>query len=235
MNLGQIRAELQALADPAIAAHSARFFRTGPGEYGEGDRFLGIRVPRVRALAKRCGDLSLARVAGLLRSRWHEERLLAVIILAGKFDRASADERGRIAEFYLAHTDRVNNWDLVDTSAHRIVGPWLQDRPRGLLRDLARSDSLWERRIAVMATYHFIRQGDFGDTLDLCALLLDDDQDLIHKVCGWMLREVAKRDRTVAEAFLRQHHARLPRTMLRYAIEKFPEPLRRSYLSGTWD
>ena len=232
MTLREVRAELKALANPEIAAHSQRFFKTGPGEYGEGDRFLGIRVPRIRALAKRCRGLTLDQANSLLQARWHEERLLAVIILTHHFARGGDSERRAICELYLANTHRVNNWDLVDASAHLIVGPWLQDRPRDLLRDLARSESLWERRIAMMATYCYIRQDDYADALDIAEMLLADEHDLIHKICGWMLREIGKRDQAVAEEFLQDHGHRMPRTMLRYAIEKYPEDLRQRYLRG---
>lgn len=230
MTLKEIRAELKQLADPEVAAHSQGFFKTGPGQYGEGDRFLGIRVPVVRALARSYRDLPLDRVQSLMRSQWHEERLLALIILTLKFERGGEAERRQVFDFYLDNMSWVNNWDLVDLSAHKVVGAWLQDRPRDLLYELARSEVLLERRIAMMATYRFIKQDDFADALAIAELLLDDEHDLIHKVTGWMLREVGKREQSVEEEFLHQHYRRMPRTMLRYAIERFDEGLRQSYL-----
>lgn len=233
MNIKEIRAQMKAMANPEIAAHSQRFFKTGPGQYGEGDKFLGIRVPNVRLIAKQALDLSLNDVTKLLHSKWHEERLLAVIILAGQFKRGGPGLQKEIYDLYLANTQYVNNWDLVDASAHLIVGPWLENRSRKKLTQLARSKSLWERRIGMMATFHYIKQNDFGDALDLALILLHDDQDLIHKMVGWMLREIGNRDRSVEEEFLQEHYKVMPRTMLRYAIEKFPEDLRQQYLKGT--
>jgi 3-methyladenine DNA glycosylase AlkD len=232
MTLKEIRREMKRLADPVIAEHSQRFFKTGPGQYGEGDKFLGIRVPKVRQVAKQAGDLSLDQVTELLHSPWHEERLLAVIILTLQFKRGKPGLQKEIFDLYLASTGWINNWDLVDVSAHLVVGPWLQDRSRQRLRQLARSESLWERRIAMMATYHFIKQDDFADTLDLAEILLHDSHDLIHKMVGWMLREIGKRDQSVEEEFLQDHYRTMPRTMLRYAIEKFEEGLRQRYLRG---
>lgn len=232
MTLKEIRAEVKALASSEIAAHSQRFFKTGPGQYGEGDLFLGIRVPDIRKLARQGRDLPLDQILILLHSKWHEERLLALIILTIQYKRGNEDLRRQIVDLYLENTAWVNNWDLVDLSAHLIVGPWLQDRPRGLLKKLARSSSLWERRISMMATYHFIRQDDFADALLIAGLLRDDDQDLIHKVVGWMLREIGKHDQSVEEEFLQEHYRTMPRTMLRYAIERFPEDLRQRYLKG---
>lgn len=232
MTLNEIRVEMQHLADPTIAEHSQRFFKTGPGQYGEGDRFLGIRVPGVRQVAKQAQDLPLDQIAELLHSPWHEERLLAVIILTLQFKRGGPGLQKEIFDLYLASTAWINSWDLVDVSAHLVVGPWLQDRPRKLLRQLATSESLWERRIAMMATYHFIKQNDFADTLAIAEILLHDSHDLIHKIVGWMLREVGKRDQSVEEEFLQEHYRAMPRTMLRYAIEKFEEELRQRYLKG---
>jgi len=228
-----VRARLRALADPAIATHSQRFFKTGPGQYGAGDRFLGIRVPVLRKLARELRDLSEPAVLELLRSPFHEERLLALILLTARAERGTLAARRRIYRQYVARVkEHVNSWDLVDVSAPSIVGAYLENRSREPLYALARSANLWERRVAIMATLRFIRQRDFADTLAICELLLDDDEDLIHKAAGWMLREVGNRDRAAAEAFLRRHCERMPRTMLRYAIEKYPEALRRSYLKG---
>jgi 3-methyladenine DNA glycosylase AlkD len=227
-----IRKRMQELADPAIAEHSQRFFKTGPGQYGEGDQFLGIRVPVVRQVAKPARDLDQESVIKLLRSQWHEERLLALVILTLQFEKGPEARQRQIYELYLDNTEHINNWDLVDVSAHKIVGAWLVRRPRGVLKKLARSPSLWERRIAMMSTYAFIRQDDFADALHIAEMLLEDDHDLIHKVSGWMLREIGNRDRVVEEEFLQDHYRRMPRTMLRYAIEKFPEELRLRYLRG---
>ena len=227
------RARLRALADPAIATHSQRFFKTGPGQYGAGDRFLGIRVPVLRKLARELRDLSEPAVLELLRSPFHEERLLALILLTARAERGTLAARRRIYRQYLARVkEHVNSWDLVDVSAPSIVGAYLENRSREPLYALARSANLWERRVAIMATLRFIRRRDFADTLAICELLLDDDEDLIHKAAGWMLREVGNRDRAAAEAFLRRHCEKMPRTMLRYAIEKYPEALRRSFLKG---
>lgn len=228
----ELQQALRQLADPAIAAHSLRFFKTGPGEYGEGDRFLGIRLPVLRSVLPRFRHLELAAICEVLRSSWHEERLAALLLLADRFGRADEAARRAIFTSYLEHTAFINNWDLVDCSAAPIVGAYLADKDRSLLATLAASASLWERRIAIIATLHFIRQNDFADCLALAALLRDDRHDLIHKAVGWMLREVGKRDQQALERFLRQHYRLMPRTMLRYAIERFPEPLRLAYLRG---
>lgn len=227
-----LRRRLRALADPAIAAHSARFFKTGPGEYGAGDRFLGIRVPQLRALARSVQPCETATAFELLESPWHEERLLALLLLVKIFGRAGESERAEIYRRYIATIPtRVDNWDLVDTSAPAIAGAYLEKRSRGPLRRLARSRNLWERRAAIVATLHFIRKGEFADTLAIAEALLADPHDLIHKATGWMLREVGKRDRAALIAFLEEHCSRLPRTMLRYAIERLPPETRRRYLA----
>jgi 3-methyladenine DNA glycosylase AlkD len=212
------------------AALLRRFFKTAPGEYGAGDRFLGLTVPAVRAIAARHRTLPLRDLDALLQSRWHEARLLALVILMHQYEQGTASVREAIYRLYRANTDRINNWDLVDCSAARIVGAHLSGSGRGVLRRLAQSNSLWERRIAIMATGCYIRRGEFSDTLRIAQLLLDDPHDLIHKAVGWMLREVGKRDQAVEEQFLRRYARRMPRTMLRYAIERFPERLRRRYL-----
>jgi len=225
-----IRHELRQLANPAVAAHSARFFRTGPGEYGAGDRFLGIRVPALRALARAHAGLPLAQIGPLLQSVWHEERLLALFLLVDAYRRGNAAQQTLVARFYLKNLRHVNNWDLVDSSAPYILGPWLQHRSRRLLDQLSASPSLWRRRTAVLAAGHFIRSHDYTDTLRIATRLLHDDEDLIHKATGWMLREVGKRDPAAERRFLDRHAARMPRTMLRYAVEKFPAAERRHYL-----
>ena len=230
--LATIRAELRAAADPADAEVLRRYFKTGPGEYGEGDRFLGVRVPAVRRLARAHDELSLEECAELLRSEIHEERLLALHLLVRRHQRGSAAQREAVYRLYLASTAHVNHWDLVDTSAADIVGAHLAQGNRAPLLALARSASVWERRIAIIATFHFIRHGELEPTLRIAEMLLGDGHDLIHKAVGWMLREVGKRDPASAEAFLRAHCRAMPRTMLRYAIEKLPEPLRQQYLRG---
>jgi len=232
MNLAGIRNELQGLADPDVAAFLARYFRTGPGEYGEGDRFLGIRVPRLRAIARRAREVSVPDALGLLSSEWHEERLLALLILVERYRRGGQQERNEIHRAYLASTRYVNNWDLVDASAPHIVGAHLRPDRLDTLESLARSSSVWERRIAMLATLHWIRQKEFRPALAIATLLIDDRHDLIHKAVGWMLREIGKRDQEVEERFLRSHHRTMPRTMLRYAIERFPAAERQAYLRG---
>lgn len=232
MSFDQIHAELQRLSDAERALNLQRFFKTGPGEYGEGDQFLGIKVPELRALARRYQATEEADVVRLLKSAWHEERILALMILLHQFAKAEAMARRRIYQLYLDSTAFINNWDLVDVSAPHIVGVYLNDKSRRPLYRLARSRSLWERRIAVLATFEFIRQRDFADALAIAKLLLEDREDLIHKAVGWMLREIGKRDLRAEETFLQEHYRRMPRTMLRYAIEKFPEARRRKYLDG---
>lgn len=221
---------LREIADPTIAKHSKHYFKTGSGEYGEGDQFLGIRVPRIRKVAKRFKELPLPEVEKLLHSDFHEERLCALIILVYKMRKADAQEQQTIFKLYLSNTDYINNWDLVDTSAEHIVGHYLLDKERDILYQLARSGNLWERRIAIMSTFHFIKKEEFGDTLELAGLLMDDEHDLIHKAVGWMLREVGKRNQAVEKEFLDQHISHMPRTMLRSAIEKLPEEQKQSYL-----
>jgi 3-methyladenine DNA glycosylase AlkD len=229
--LSSVRRDLRKLARPDRAKSNAWFFKTGPGEYGAGDRFLGLTVPQLRTIAREYRDMPLKYVVTLLRSPWHEERLLALLIMVGQYARADEATRQAIHQLYLRNTTSINNWDLVDSSAAQIVGAHLELRDRRVLRRLARSESLWERRIAMIATYHYIRQRDFKDALTIAGLLRRDEHDLIHKAVGWMLREIGKRDRGAEERFLRKHARTMPRTMLRYAIEKFPPPLRRRYLS----
>ncbi len=226
---------LRELGSPKAAANAARFFKTGPGQYGEGDLFIGIPVPVLRKLASEYRDLPEDENLALLRSEIHEARHLALFLLVNHFARGDDAARKRIYELYLEHTDHVNNWDLVDSSARGIVGGYLHARSRKPLYRLARSKSLWERRIAIVATFYFIDKHDYDDTLKVAELLLDDGHDLIHKAVGWMLREVGKRDTAVLEAFLKAHHRAMPRTALRYAIERFPEVDRLAYLKGTFD
>ena len=217
-------------ASPKAARFLQRFFKTGPGEYGAGDKFIGIRVPVTRKLARKFRELPRRAVVALLQSPIHEERLLALIILVNAYQRGDDAERAEIYKLYLAQLDRVNNWDLVDSSAPYLIGPHLLNRSRTTLFRLARSQNLWHRRVAVLATFHFIRAGDFADTLRLAERLRDDEHDLMHKAVGWMLREIGKRDVVVFRKYLDQHAAFMPRTMLRYAIEKLSERERRRYL-----
>ena len=225
---------LHARADPDKARHALRFFKTGPGEYGEGDQFLGIRMPPLRDLARMFQPLPHDEIQTLLTSPWHEARMLALLVMVRQYKAARRDPAAREAlhRLYLDHTAHVNNWDLVDASAPHLVGAHLGPDDRALLDRLAASSLLWDRRIAIIATFHFIRQHDFGDTFRIAEILLEDEQDLIHKAVGWMLREVGKRSKEAEEGFLRVHYAQMPRTMLRYAIERFPAPLRQAYLQG---
>lgn len=232
MTAPEIRRHLQKLANPDKAKILQGFFKTGPGEYGEGDRFLGIVVPVIRKLAKQYQDTPIGEVKKLLTSAIHEERLLALLMLVQRYQKGNDGLKKIIYDLYLESTRCINNWDLVDLSAEKIVGPYLKDRARRPLYRLAKSKSLWERRIAIISTFHYIKDHDYGDALAVAGLLLDDAEDLIHKAVGWMLREVGKRDRGVEERFLRAHYRSMPRTMLRYAIERFPESKRKKYLNG---
>jgi 3-methyladenine DNA glycosylase AlkD len=227
-----LRREIRALADPGAAEFLQRFFKTRRGEYAHGDRFLGIRVPALRRLARAYRTVPRQQVVRLLRSRWHEERMVALLILAAQYRRADGAERDAIYRAYLANTDHINNWDLVDLSAEHIVGAHLDPARLAVLERLAQSDSLWERRIAVLSTFGWIKQGRYEPALHIAGILVTDPHDLIHKAVGWMLREVGKRDLKREEAFLRRHYRTMPRTMLRYAIEKFPERRRQQYLRG---
>lgn len=231
-SLSAIQTELRKLADKEIAEHSRRFFKTGKGQYGEGDVFLGIRVPVLRQTAKKYLSAPLSVCQGLLKSKYHEERLFALILLVLAYKKADPDGQKLIYDFYLGNTRYVNNWDLVDLSAHYIVGAYLRDQDKKPLYRLAVSENLWERRIAIISTLDFIRHNEFSDALAISEILLSDTHDLIHKAVGWMLREIGKRDLAAEEGFLKKHYQKMPRTMLRYAIEKFEEEKRKSYLMG---
>jgi 3-methyladenine DNA glycosylase AlkD len=227
--LAGLRAELREAAEPERVPELQRYFKTEPGGYGEGDVFLGVRVPAVRVVARRHAGLGLEDVTYLLRSPVHEERLAALVILVQRYGRADELERQRIYDLYLGNTAHVSGWDLVDVSAPHIVGTHLLDRKgaeRRVLDRLASSPSVWERRIAIMATFAFVRAGDCDETLRLARSLLDDEHDLIHKAVGWMLREVGKRDEELLVGFLQQHAGDMPRAMLRYAVERLDPPLR---------
>lgn len=228
-----MRRDIRALGSPERAKHSLRFFRTGPGEYGEGDRFLGLTVPEMRAIANQYRDLGHDEVLQLLQSPWHEDRLVALFLLVDGYRRGDDARREKIHRAYLANTRRINNWDLVDMSAGQVVGAHLDVSEISLLEKLARSKDLWERRIAIVATFHFIKEHQLTPTLRIAEMLLDDGHDLIHKAVGWMLREVGKKDRRILDRFLARHYRAMPRTMLRYAIERHPEPVRKRYLAGT--
>lgn len=232
LQLSDLRLSLQALADPRDAEFLQRYFKTAPGQYGAGDRFLGIRVPKLRLLARAHRELASEELLELLRSSCHEERLLALLILVEKYRRGDGVERETVHRLYLDHTPYINNWDLVDCSAEYIVGAQLDPDRIELLLELALSPSVWERRIAVMSTFHFVKRCIFAPTLRLADTLRDDRHDLIHKAVGWMLREVGKRDLATEISFLDRHCRIMPRTMLRYAIERFPEPERQRYLKG---
>jgi 3-methyladenine DNA glycosylase AlkD len=225
---------LRALGRPEKSRFFQGFFKAGPGQYGEGDQFLGVTVPEVRTVAKRFFGLPITECVKLLQSPYNETRLLALLILVARYKKADAAEKQQVYNTYLANRARVNNWNLVDSSAPYIVGDYLGDKDRAILADLAKSDVLWDRRIAVLATFAFIRNNDFRDALSLSAQLLNDPQDLMHKACGWMLREVGKRDAQALEHFLRQHQRSMPRTMLRYAIERYPPEVRSVVMSGTF-
>lgn len=235
--LTKLQKELRVVATKERAVSNAWFFKTGKGQYGAGDKFLGITVPEIRRAIKKHTDLPLADIKKLLDSRFHEERLAGLLILVSQYKKADQATRQKIFEFYLANVSRVNNWDLVDLSAPHIVGAHLFDasqKMRALLPRLASSANLWERRVAIISTLYFIKQGDYAPTLALARKLLSDKYDLIHKAIGWMLREVGKSDVAVLENFLLEkgRYKKMPRTMLRYAIERFPESKRKKYLLG---
>lgn len=227
-----ICSRLQSLGDPEQARVLRKFFKTGKGEYGEGDLFVGLRVPETRKLAKQYQSLSHPETFQLLQSPIHEARFLALLILISAYQQGDAALQVQIYTLYLQNTRYINSWDLVDVSAEHIVGAHLRCRNRSPLHELAASSLLWDRRIAIMATFHFIKCGEFDETLHIAGQLLHDQEDLIHKAVGWMLREVGKRDRPGEEAFLAAHYKVMPRTMLRYAIEKFEEGLRQQFLRG---
>lgn len=233
-DLDAVRAALREHARPAAAETAAWFFKAGPGEYGEGDRFLGIKVPKTREVARRAKAIPWNKVPELLRSPWHEERLCALFLWVNRFPKADPPEQEQIVGAWLEHSRWINNWDLVDSSAPHILGQWLLTHPdeRDVLDRLASSEMLWQRRMAIVATYALIREQQFHDTLRIATTLLDDPHDLIHKAVGWMLREVGNRAFDLEVGFLDTHYRTMPRTMLRYAIEKFPEPMRQAYLKG---
>jgi len=233
MSLKKLKFDLLKYSDKKKAKIVQRFFKTGPGEYAQGDIFLGITAPMLRILSKQYQSLAFNETLQLLKSRIHEERLLSLLIIILKYRKVVLSEKRKIYKAYLNHSKYVNNWDLVDVSAKHIIGDFLKNKDRTPLYKLARSDSLWERRIAILSTFHFIENNDFEDTLKIAEILISDPHDLIHKAVGWMLREVGKRDRDSEERFLKRYYTAMPRTMLRYAVERFPETKRQAYLKGT--
>lgn len=225
-----IKKELQSHADKECAELLSRYFKTGKGEYGEGDVFLGIKVGPQRSIAKKYRDLTLDELQELLSSNIHEYRLVSLFILIDKYKRSDDVGKKEIVDFYLENTKNINNWDLIDLSSGKILGNYFMERNKSVLFKLAKSNILWERRIAIMATSEFIRNNKFDDTLKISEILLNDKHDLIHKAVGWMLREIGKRNQALEEKFLKKYYKRMSRTMLRYAIEKFDEEKRRFYL-----
>ncbi|MFH1052908.1 MAG: DNA alkylation repair protein [Candidatus Woesearchaeota archaeon] len=228
--LNDLLREIKADENPKQANLLQGFFKTGKGEYGEGDIFLGLKVPVQRKIADKYKDISLIDIQSLLKSKIHEHRLIALLVLVHKFKKADEKEKKIIFRFYLRNTDHINNWDLVDLSSHKIVGEYLKDKPREILYKLAKSRNLWEKRISIIATFAFIPDHDFRDSLDIAEILLNDKHDLIHKAVGWMLREIGKKDQEVEEQFLKRHYKHMPRTMLRYSIERFDENKRKFYM-----
>lgn len=226
-----IQAEIKKLQSKSRTATLQKFFKTGPGEYAEGDIFLGLTVGQSRGIAKLFKNLPLKDLAPLIKSKIHEERLIALVILCERFPKAIDADQTKIFNFLIKYRKGINNWDLVDTVAPSVFGPYLFDRDRKILFKYAQSKDLWERRIAIMSTFYFLRQNDFTDTLKIAEILLHDEHDLIHKAVGWMLREVGKRDVKTEKKFLNRYATQMPRTMLRYAIEKFSEKDRKAYLA----
>lgn len=230
--MDELKPELKKLKNPAKAKVLQGFFKTGKGEYGEGDIFLGITVPQSRLLAQKYAHLSFSEIKRLLSGKIHEERLIALLILVENFKKGDEHKRKKIYDFYLSSTKHINNWDLVDLSSEKVVGAYIFSKPKGVLKKLARSKNIWERRIAIVSTFYFIKHGRFEETLLIARMLLDDTHDLIHKAIGWMLREVGKRDLETEEKFLDAYASRMPRTALRYAIERMTEPRKKHYLEN---
>ncbi|MCH7964705.1 MAG: DNA alkylation repair protein [Bacteroidetes bacterium] len=232
MNLKELKKTIRANANKDHAKTMQWFFKTGKGEYGEGDKFIGIKVPVQRKIAKKFGELDLEDLQKLLNSKIHEERLISLLILVDKYDKADEKVKDKIYRFYKKNRRKINNWDLVDLSAPKILGIHLLNHDKQILYKYAHSKNLWEKRISIISTYSFIKNHDFNTTLEISDILLNDDQDLIHKAVGWMLREVGKQSLQILEKFLKPRYKKMPRTMLRYSIEKFPEKKRKKYLKG---
>lgn len=230
-NFSHLHQTLLKLKDPVRTKHSQRFFKTGKGEYGEGDVFVGLTTPESRKLVFKYKDLPYQEIKKALKGKFHEERLIGLLLLVLRYQKGSEADKRTAYEIYINNTKYINNWDLVDVTAEKIIGPYLEEKDKSLLYKFAKSKNLWERRIAIMSTFHYIKQGDSSETLKIAEILLHDKEDLIHKAVGWMLREVGKRcGEEVEEKFLKQHYQTIPRTMLRYAIERFPEKKRKKYL-----
>jgi len=232
MSLIDLRRELKSLASPEKAKLLQGFFKTGKGQYGEGDVFLGIVVPVQRSVAKKHLELSFGDLQKLMDSKIHEERLVALMILVLKQRKATESEKSEMFEFYMKNYDNINNWDLVDLSAPNVIGSYLIDKDKKILYEFAKSSHLWKKRISILSTFYFIKNNQFEDSLKIAEILLNDKHDLIHKAVGWMLREIGKRNLKVEEGFLKKYYKKMPRTMLRYAIEKFEEVKRKEYLNG---
>jgi len=230
--LNNLKNELKKYSSKGRTKILQRFFKTGPGQYGEGDVFLGITVPNARKVAKKYNHLALADIKRLLQSKIHEERLTALLILVNIFEKSDTLGQKKIVNFYLKNTKYINNWDLVDLSADKILGNFLKDKSPRILYKLAKSKNLWERRIAMISTFYFIKCSKYRETLKLAKMMLKDKHDLIHKAVGWMLREIGKKDLKTEESFLKKYYRQMPRTMLRYAIEKFPKQRRLAYLKN---
>jgi 3-methyladenine DNA glycosylase AlkD len=228
------REEIRALANKEIAQHSLRFFKTDKGEYGHGDLFLGVRAPQIRLIAKKHIDISITDMKTLIQSKYHEERFLGLIIIVNKYAKTKDKKnRNQLYKIYVSSFKYINNWNLVDVTCPHVTGKHLIDKDRTILYKWAKSEDLWTKRIAMVSTFSFIRKNDLEDTFKIAEILLQDKHDLIHKAVGWMLREAGKRDIKKEEAFLKKHYKTMPRTMLRYSIEKFPETKRQKYLKGT--
>jgi len=222
----KLKKEINALANPERAEHSKYYFKTGKGEYGEGQVFLGLTMPQQREVAKKYKDLPLEQVQELIESKIHTYRMIALVILTIKYKKNPKE----VFDFYLKNTQYINNWDLVDVTAHKIVGEYLLDKDRAVLYSLAKSSELWEKRISIISTFAFIRRGQLDDTIKIAEILLHDKHDLIHKAVGWMLREVGKKDKQTLTNFLDKYHKEMPRTMLRYSIERFSSEERQFYM-----
>ncbi len=227
--------ELKLLADPEKAAFFPKFFRTGKDEYGEGDKFIGVNVPNLRKVALKFKDIELSELKKLIHSKVHEHRLISLFILVNKYEKEEYETRKTLVDFYLNNLEGVNNWDLVDSSVHKILGPCLINKERGILYQFAESGNLWKERIAIITTYHFIKNNDLDDTFMLSEILLNHEHDLIHKAVGWMLREAGKIDEKRLVKFLKKHYSGIPRTMLRYSIEKFSREQRKKMLKGDFN
>lgn len=231
LTLQSLKEEIKSKSNSEKAKIFQRFFKTGKGQYGEGDIFLGITVPQSRILAKKYSSISFDNINSLLQSKIHEERLIALLILVDNYHKSNNNKES-IYNFYLNNIEYINNWDLVDLTADKIMGNYLSDKHKDILFKLAKSDNLWERRISIISTFNFIKNNQFNETLKISQILLNDKHDLIHKAVGWMLREIGKRNQEIEEQFLQKNYKSMPRTMLRYAIERFPEEKRLAYMKG---